>query len=184
MADTANRLQEDRIGRGVGLGQLARTHPDSRGGQVDAVELLRVVQHGLQAAGAHVGPSPEPEFGFTRVELSDGAADDPLFGALPREFDVWNAHGYAFHVPEDGVELVRSPVCSQAFRLGDSAWGVQFHPEIRVDQVAHWLREDRVPNAGELLEELRERYDAWRSFGARLLRSFLAAAAKAPARSG
>ena len=136
-----------------------------------------------KAAGAHVGPSPEPEFGFTHVELSDGAADDPLFGALPREFDVWNAHGYAFHVPEDGVELVRSPICSQAFRLGDSAWGVQFHPEIRVDQVAHWLREDRVPNANELLEELRERYDDWRSFGAGLLRSFLTAAAKAPARS-
>ena len=134
--------------------------------------------------GAHVGPSPEPEFGFTRVELSDGAADDPLFGALPREFDVWNAHGYAFHVPEDGVELARSPVCAQAFRLGDSAWGVQFHPEIRVDQVAHWLSEDRVPNANELLEELRGRYEEWRSFGAGLLRSFLAAASKAPARSG
>jgi GMP synthase-like glutamine amidotransferase len=137
-----------------------------------------------KAAGAHVGPSPKPEFGFTRVELSDGAADDPLFGALPAEFDVWNAHGYAFHVPDHGVELARSPVCPQAFRLGDSAWGVQFHPEIRVDQVAHWLREDRVPNASELLEELRERYETWRSFGAALLRSFLAAAAKAPARSG
>ncbi|MFL5938587.1 MAG: type 1 glutamine amidotransferase [Gaiellaceae bacterium] len=137
-----------------------------------------------KAAGAHVGPCPEPEFGFTRVELSDGAADDPLFGALPREFDVWNAHGYAFHVPDEGVELARSPVCSQAFRFGDAAWGVQFHPEIRVDQVAHWLHEDRVPNASELLEELRDRYDAWRSFGAGLLRSFLAAAAKAPARAG
>lgn len=137
-----------------------------------------------KAGGAHVGPSPEPEFGFTRVELSEGAADDPLFGALPREFDVWNAHGHAFHVPEDGVELARSPVCAQAFRLGDSAWGVQFHPEIRVDQVAHWLSEDRVPNAKELLEELRGRYGEWRSFGAGLLRSFLTAASKAPARSG
>jgi GMP synthase (glutamine-hydrolysing) len=137
-----------------------------------------------KAAGAQVGPSPEPEFGFTRVELSEGAADDALFGSLPREFDVWNAHGYAFHVPEDGVELARSPVCSQAFRLGDSAWGVQFHPEIRVDQVAHWLREDRVPNAKELLEELSERYESWRSFGAGLLHSFLTAASKAATRSG
>jgi GMP synthase-like glutamine amidotransferase len=136
-----------------------------------------------KAGGAHVGPSPEPEFGFTRVELSAGAADDPLFGALPRAFDVWNAHGYAFHVPEDGVELARSPVCAQAFRLGDSAWGVQFHPEIRVDQVARWLSEDRVPNAKELVEELRGRYGEWRSFGAELLRSFLGVAAKAPVRS-
>jgi GMP synthase-like glutamine amidotransferase len=134
-----------------------------------------------KAAGAHVGPSPEPEFGFTRVELLDGASGDPLFGALPREFEVWNAHGYAFHVPDGAVELARSPVCSQAFRLGDSAWGVQFHPEIRVSQVAHWLREDRVPNARELVEELRARYESWRSFGSGLLRSFLTAATRTAA---
>jgi hypothetical protein len=41
-----------------------------------------------------------------------------------------------------------------------------------------------VPNAGELVEELRGRYAEWRSFGAGLLRLFLTAAAKAPARSG
>ena len=32
-----------------------------------------------------------------------------------------------------------------------------FLGEIRVDQVAQWLREDRVPNARELVEELRAR---------------------------
>ena len=135
-----------------------------------------------KAAGAHVGPSPEPEFGFTPVTLSAAAADDPLFGVLPHEFEVFNAHGYAFHVPDAGVELARSAVCAQAFRLGDAAWGVQFHPEIRVEQVARWLTEDRVANAAELVDELRARYDAWRSFGAGLLRSFLtAAAARTPA---
>jgi GMP synthase (glutamine-hydrolysing) len=134
-----------------------------------------------KAAGAHVGPSPEPEFGFTRTSLLAGAEGDPLFGGMPREFDVWNAHGYAFHVPDGAVELARSRVCSQAFRLGDVAWGVQFHPEIRVEQVTRWLTEDRVANARELVEELRGRYDGWRSFGTNLLRSFLAAAAKTPA---
>jgi GMP synthase-like glutamine amidotransferase len=137
-----------------------------------------------KAAGAHVGPSPEPEFGFSRATLLESAAGDPLFGGLPRELEVWNAHGYAFHVPDGAVELARSRVCSQAFRLGDAAWGVQFHPEIRVEQVARWLTEDRVANARELVEELRGRYDSWRAFGTGLLRSFLsAAAARAPARS-
>jgi len=92
---------------------------------------------------------------------------------------VFNAHGYAFHVPDGDVELVRSEVCSQAFRLGDAAWGIQFHPEIRVDQVARWLSDDRVPNAAELVEELRGRYDTWREFGADLLRSFLRTAQNA-----
>ena len=137
-----------------------------------------------KAAGAEVGPSPEPEFGFTRTWRADAADGDPLFGGLPDEFDVWNAHGYAFHVPEGAVELARSRVCAQAFRLGDAIWGVQFHPEIRIEQVKGWLREDRVSNARELVEELRGRYDEWRSFGETLLRSFLAAAAKAPTRTG
>ena len=38
--------------------------------------------------------------------------------------------------PTGAVELARSSVCSQAFRLGDRAWGVQFHPEIRLEQIA------------------------------------------------
>src|SRR5262249_21072012 len=113
--------------------EVVRTLPGCRGGQLLA-----------KAAGAHVGPSPEPEFGFTPVTLSAAAADDPLFGGLPRELEVFNAHGYAFHVPDDGVELARSAVCAQAFRLGDGAWGVQFHPDVRAQQVPRWLTDDPV----------------------------------------
>jgi hypothetical protein len=47
--------------------------------------------------------------------------------------------------------------------------------------VAHWLREDRVPNARELVEELRARYESWRSFGSGLLRSFITAARRTAA---
>jgi GMP synthase (glutamine-hydrolysing) len=152
----------------------------------DGVPTLGVCLGGqllAKAAGAQVGPSPEPEFGFTPVELTDEAAGDPLFGSLPREFEVWNAHGYAFHSPEGAVELARSAVCSQAFRLGDAAWGVQFHPEIRLDQIETWLRAGKHPRADELVAELRGRYDEWRTFGENLCRAFFAAAAR-PARVG
>src|SRR5512132_289913 len=50
-----------------------------------------------KAAGAHVGPSPESERGFVRVELTDEAQGDPLFGSLPHGFDVFSMHEYAFH---------------------------------------------------------------------------------------
>jgi len=144
----------------------------------DGVPVLGVCLGGqllAKAAGAHVGPSPEPEHGFVRAWLTDAAAGDPLFGALPREFDVFEAHGYAFHVPEGAVELARSRVCSQAFRLGDRAWALQFHPEIRVDQATQWLREDRLPHAERLVGELRERYEAWAAFGEQLCGRFLSA---------
>lgn len=129
-----------------------------------------------KAAGAHVGPSPESERGFVRVELTDEAKGDPLFGSLPHEFDVFAMHEYAFHVPDGAVELARSSVCCQAFRLGDRAWALQFHPEIRLEQIAEWVRLGGRPNGDAIVAELRERIDDWQAFGAQLLRAFLRAA--------
>ena len=132
-----------------------------------------------KATGARVGRSPEPERGFTRVTLTEAAADDPVFGFLPREFDVFNLHGYAFETPPGGVELARSRVCAQAFRVGDAAWGVQFHPEVRFEQVAQWFaKEETVADGERVLGELRQRIDPWQRFGEALCRSFLAAAAR------
>jgi GMP synthase (glutamine-hydrolysing) len=133
-----------------------------------------------KAAGAHVGPSKEHERGFVRVELTDEAADDPIFGSFPHEFDAFAMHEYAFQVPEGAVELARSSVCSQAFRLGERAWGVQFHPEIRLDQIEEWVRESSFSEGDAIVAELRERIDDWQRFGASLCRGFLAEAERAP----
>ena len=132
-----------------------------------------------KAFGAHVGRSPEPERGFTRVTLSEDAADDPVFGALPREFDVFNLHGDAFETPANGVELARSRVCAQAIRVGAAAWGVQFHPEVRVEQVEQWFaKEERVADGPRVLGELRSRIEEWQDFGSTLCRAFLAEASR------
>ena len=40
------------------------------------------------AAGAWVGPLPEPEIGWVDVELTDAGVDDPVLGALPRTFSA------------------------------------------------------------------------------------------------
>ncbi len=144
-----------------------------------SVPLLGVCLGGqllAKAAGAHVGPSPEREAGFVRAELTEQAAGDPIFGSLPREFDVFVVHEYAFLVPDGGVELARSSVCSQAFRLGECAWALQFHPEVRLEQVEEWLRGDRLPNGDEIVAGLRDRLDEWQAFGAALCRAFLATA--------
>ncbi len=143
------------------------------------VPLLGVCLGGqllAKAAGAHVGRSRESERGFVRVELTDDAAGDPIFGSLPHEFDVFAMHEYAFHVPERAVELARSSVCSQAFRLGDRAWAIQFRPEVRAEQIAEWMRRGARPNGDAIVAELQERIDEWQDFGATLCRAFLAAA--------
>jgi GMP synthase-like glutamine amidotransferase len=131
------------------------------------------------ALGGWVGPSPEPERGFCPVELTEAARDDAVFGALPERFDAFQGHLFAFEVPDGAVELARSRVCPQAFCAGECAWAVQFHPEVRPEQVrAWWFKQDSEPppNAERLLEEFREREAEWRAFGTKLCRSFLAAA--------
>jgi GMP synthase (glutamine-hydrolysing) len=85
-----------------------------RGLVAQGVPLLGICLGGqmlAKAAGAHVGPSPQRETGFVRVTLSDAAEDDPVFGSLPREFDAFTLHEYAFHVPDGAVEGAHASVC-------------------------------------------------------------------------
>lgn len=139
-----------------------------------------------KAAGAHVGPSLEPENGFTQVELTPAAREDPIFSRLPQSFDALNLHRYAFEVPDSAVGLAHSRVCAQAIRVGECAWGVQFHPEVRLEQVETWLDEEREIHPAEVERvraEVRERIGEWTDFGAALCRSFLTTAERyAPVR--
>ncbi len=51
-------------------------------------------------------------------------------------------HSDRFVIPPGAVELARSPVGSQAFRLG-SALALQFHPETTPEVAARWSADDR-----------------------------------------
>jgi GMP synthase-like glutamine amidotransferase len=136
-----------------------------------------------KAADAPVGPAPEPEIGWHDVELTAAAAADPLLGALPRRFGAFQWHSYTYGVPSGGVELARSRVCGQAFRLGERAWGIQFHAEVTSSQVESWVAAaaggKRVP-AG-LLGETATRIEAWNELGRGLCRRFVAVAGRAGA---
>ncbi len=130
-----------------------------------------------RAAGAEVFRSSESEVGWLPVERTAAAADDPVAVALPERFDAFEWHHYTHTLPAGAVELARSRVCTQAFRLGN-AWGVQFHPEVRGEQVEEWLREDPedVSDPEGLIAATRERIAAWNELGRSLCRAFLAAA--------
>jgi GMP synthase (glutamine-hydrolysing) len=128
-----------------------------------------------KAAHADVGPADQHEIGWYTVELAEAAADDPLLGGLPSEFEAFQWHYYRHGLPAGAVELARSPVCTQAFRLGESAWGVQFHPEVTLAQIEGWLEEDEpIPLDRErLLSDTRERIDEWNELGRGLCDAFL-----------
>jgi GMP synthase-like glutamine amidotransferase len=129
-----------------------------------------------RAAGATVFRSAEPEVGWLSVELTEAAATDPLATSLPERFDAFQWHHYTHDLPAGAVELARSRVCTQAFRLG-RAWGIQFHPEVRAAQVEAWLSEDPadVADPEALRQATRERIAAWNDLGRGLCSAFLAA---------
>jgi len=96
-----------------------------------------------RAAGAAVWPASEPEIGWLDVELTALGAADPVLGTLPPSATVFQWHHYTFDVPTNGVELARSSVCTQAFRLtSQRAWGIQFHAEVTLPMVTTWIEED------------------------------------------
>jgi GMP synthase (glutamine-hydrolysing) len=127
-----------------------------------------------RAAGARVFRAVEPEVGWLPVEVTEAGAADSVASALPSRFDAFQWHHYTHDLPEGAVELARSRVCTQAFRLGH-AWGVQFHPEVRAEQVESWLAEDPddVADPAALRAATRERIGAWNELGRRLCSAFL-----------
>jgi GMP synthase-like glutamine amidotransferase len=71
-----------------------------------------------------------------------------------------------------GAELLASSDAYrvQAFRVGDVAWGLQFHVEATPDMVAEWAREDGVDD--EVAQRVRGADDALRSAGDEVARRF------------
>ena len=126
-----------------------------------------------KAAGAAVRPAAEPEIGWCDVERT---GEDAVLGVLPARFPAFQWHYYAFEIPAGAQELARSPICPQAFRLGEVAWGVQFHPEVTRDIVADWIAESSGDAPAGLPAETDERIDEWVRRGRSLCAEFLAAA--------
>ncbi|MDN5805046.1 MAG: type 1 glutamine amidotransferase, partial [Microlunatus sp.] len=112
------------------------------------------------ACGGAVSRSPLGQQGGTvGVGLVPAAAADPLFSAVPVDAVAthWN-NDIVTALPPGAVELARTPAGVQAMRLGDAAWGVQFHPEVDLDTAGSWAAAD--VSSGHLSPE---RARAWQA---------------------
>jgi GMP synthase-like glutamine amidotransferase len=94
------------------------------------------------AGGTVTGSSGETERGSQLVELLPTAAGDPVFGPLAAEPElrmIQNHRDSITTLPPGAVLLATSTACRvQALRVGERAWGVQFHPEASPDRIATW----------------------------------------------
>ena len=82
-----------------------------------------------------------PEFGWCAVTPTPEATRDPVFGALPATFPIFQWHSDSFTLPLGAVHLAQSAgAAQQAFRIGRATWGTQFHFEANRAVVADWTR--------------------------------------------
>lgn len=92
-----------------------------------------------KAAGGKVIKSPVKEVGWFKVDLKNDGLKDPLFKDVPRQFDVYHWHEDMFEIPQNGVMLATASGCpNQAFKVGENAYGLQFHVEVTEKIIRDW----------------------------------------------
>ncbi len=92
--------------------------------------------------GARVYGADAREVGFEPIVPTPAAEGDDLLDHYASGDQVFQWHMDTFDLP-DGAELLATGerVTNQAFRMGPSAWGVQFHLEIDASEMDLWLGE-------------------------------------------
>jgi GMP synthase (glutamine-hydrolysing) len=154
----------------------------------DGMPLLAVclgTQLLAEAAGGTARRASEPEIGWLEVEVTDEGATDSVIGPLAPSFTAFQWHSYEALPPDGAAILARSAVCPQAYRIGERAWGIQFHAEVSAADVGRWIDdyrsdEDAVrigidPDA--LREETEPRIADWNRLGRGFCCRFLSAIA-------
>jgi GMP synthase (glutamine-hydrolysing) len=88
------------------------------------------------ALGARVYRGPTLEVGLGEVEV---VADDPVLGPTGSRLPAMHWHHDTFDLPAGATWVARSAAYRhQAFRVGERAWGLQFHVEVDAALAAAW----------------------------------------------
>ena len=140
-----------------------------------------------EASGAPAVRAERPEIGWFGVEVTADGAADPLIGGLEPGFDAFQWHSYRSPLPPGAAELAASPLALQAYRIGESAWGIQFHAEVTEVDAMSWAVNYAVdPDAvrvgidpDALAAEILERIGEWNQLGRGICGRFLGVAESA-----
>jgi GMP synthase-like glutamine amidotransferase len=85
----------------------------------------------------------QPEIGVFKVQLTEAGRSDRLFAGTLPVTEVLQWHGVEVtKLPPDATVLAESEACAvQALRVGQHAYGIQFHLELTEGILADWLAE-------------------------------------------
>ncbi|HEX5951439.1 MAG TPA: type 1 glutamine amidotransferase [Actinomycetota bacterium] len=93
-----------------------------------------------RALGRPVVESPVKEVGFEPLRPTADATGDRLLSQYADGDMVFEWHEDTYELP-DGARLLATGdrVAVQAYRVGDLAWGIQFHQELDATELAWWI---------------------------------------------
>jgi len=107
-----------------------------------------------KAAGAKVTKASIGEIGWFNVSLSLDGKKDPLFKGLSTELSVFQWHADTFTIPQGAKHLASSENCqNQALKIGNCAYGLQFHIEVTPDIIEDWVNKDFKDKNGRIRKE-------------------------------
>jgi GMP synthase-like glutamine amidotransferase len=84
---------------------------------------------------------PKLEAGYVAMHTTPEAGWDPVFAGLSGPFTAFHTHYEGVrNIP--GATILASGGASavQAYRIGETTYGVQFHPEVTIDVARDWVR--------------------------------------------
>ena len=115
-----------------------------------------------RAFGANVYTHTAPELGFTPLFPVAQFAPEPWLQAFPAGMPMLEWHSDTFDLPTGADWLMASENCKhQAFRLGASTYGLQFHPEATLEIVQGWwnfLSEAVKAQSPQLLDQVQQQF--------------------------
>ena len=76
-----------------------------------------------EAAGGDARRAREPEIGWFEVEVTDAGLGRPAARPAGAGFEAFQWHSYECGAPPEAAVLARSPVCLQAYRVGELGLG-------------------------------------------------------------
>lgn len=95
-----------------------------------------------RAYGAHNILGRPIEFGWHPVRTTAAGRSDPVLSELGGEAPLFHWHVDTFTLPDGAVHLAESDATAlQAFRIGKSVYGIQFHFEAGTELVQKWNRD-------------------------------------------
>lgn len=94
----------------------------------------------VRALGTSVVRSPVREIGFEPIRPTATAGDDALLSLYADGDPVFEWHEDTFDLPQGATLLARGDrIGVQAFRVGETAWGIQFHQELDATELEWWI---------------------------------------------